>query len=71
MNINIILATQNQNKVKEINKMLDKTPFKLTSLKDLGFEEDIAEYGDTLEKNALIKARIIHDKYLQTLHVVL
>lgn len=52
----IILATNNQGKLNELRTMIDM-PVK--SLNDIGFHEDIDEFGKTLEQNALIKAQEI------------
>lgn len=51
-----ILATNNDNKVKEIKDIID---IDVVTLKDLGIEDDIEEYGKTFEINALIKAQAI------------
>lgn len=52
----IIFATNNLNKIREINNILGKS-IKLLSLKDINLEEDIPENEATLEGNALHKAR--------------
>jgi len=55
----IIFATNNENKLKEIKHILGDS-FTLLSLKDLNIEEDIPENEPTLEGNAIYKARYIH-----------
>jgi XTP/dITP diphosphohydrolase len=55
----IVFATNNEHKLKEIRNLLGKS-FKLLSLKDLNFNEDIPENFPTLEENALFKARFIN-----------
>ena len=59
--ITIILATGNRDKVKELRSLLENISplFKVTTLKDLGIEVDIEETDQTLEGNALLKARAI------------
>ncbi len=58
----LIIATNNEHKVKEIKAALaDK--FQVLSLKEVGITEEIPEEQDTLEGNALQKARYIHEKY--------
>jgi len=58
----IVFATNNQHKLKEIQKLIgDK--HEIVSLKDIGFEGDIPETHDTLEGNASEKAHYIYDKY--------
>jgi XTP/dITP diphosphohydrolase len=52
----IIFASNNLNKVREINNVLG-TSFTLLSLKDINMNEDIPENEMTLEGNALHKAR--------------
>ncbi len=52
----LIFATQNRNKAVEINALLEGK-FDVRSLIDLGYTNDIPETGNTLEENALIKAR--------------
>jgi len=57
--MNIIFATNNENKTLEIRNILG-TSFKLFSLNDLNITENIPENEPTLEGNALQKARYIH-----------
>lgn len=58
----LIFATSNAHKLEEVQAVIPPQ-FSLLSLKDLDFNYDIPETGDTLEDNALIKARFIHQKY--------
>lgn len=58
----IIFATNNQNKLKEIQHALGDS-FELLSLKDVGFTGEIPETGETLEHNALQKARYIAERF--------
>ncbi|MCK4629919.1 MAG: RdgB/HAM1 family non-canonical purine NTP pyrophosphatase [Bacteroidales bacterium] len=55
----LIFATNNPDKLREIQDLLGDN-FKLYSLKDLDFSEDIPETGDTLEINASRKANFIY-----------
>ncbi|MCX6180129.1 MAG: RdgB/HAM1 family non-canonical purine NTP pyrophosphatase [Chlorobiales bacterium] len=59
--ITIILATSNQDKVKELRPLLENIShlFKVTTLKELGIEVEIEETEQTLEGNALLKAKAI------------
>ncbi|MFP4025011.1 MAG: non-canonical purine NTP diphosphatase [Thiohalospira sp.] len=57
----IIFATNNQHKLKEIQQMLGDR-FKLLSLSDVNIYEDIPEDFFTLEENALQKARTVYQK---------
>ncbi len=59
--LNIIAATFNDGKLKEIKQILNS--INIISLKDLGFNKPLIENGKTFYENALIKAEIIHDYY--------
>ena len=61
-NINLIFATSNQNKVLEIQKILPKK-FEIKSLKDLNYFEDVPENENTIEGNAIFKAKYIYEKF--------
>ena len=61
-NINLIFATSNQNKVLEIQKILPKK-FNIKSLKDLNYFEDVPENKNTIEGNAIFKAKYIYEKF--------
>ena len=56
----IIFASNNINKIREINSVLGDT-FTLLSLQDINMTEDIPENEMTLEGNALHKARHIFE----------
>ncbi len=58
----IVFATNNQNKLMEVRKILGNK-FQVLSLEDIGCHEDIPEKGQTLEDNALIKAQYVYNKY--------
>ena len=57
----IVFATNNENKVKEISSILPKD-WKIVSLKTIGLLEEIPESQNTLEGNALQKARFVKEK---------
>jgi len=57
--MDIVFATNNENKTREIRNILGKS-FNLLSLNDLNINEDIPENEPTLEGNALHKARYVH-----------
>jgi len=60
--IELVFATNNQHKLSEVQQMVgDK--FKIISLVEIGCHEDVPETGETLESNALQKARFIAEKY--------
>ena len=58
----IVFATNNQHKLQEIRQILGDR-VEVLSLKDIGCDVDIPETGQTLEENALQKARYIYDNY--------
>lgn len=58
----LVFATNNQNKLKEIREIL-WGKFEVLGLKDIGFFDDIEESGTTLNENASIKSRTIHNKF--------
>ena len=57
----IAIATNNANKLREIRAILGGFFEEAYLLSDLGIDIDIAETGETLTENALIKARTIRD----------
>ena len=57
----LIFATHNQNKVHEVNAVCSK--FKIISLAELNYNEDIAETEDTFAGNALLKAKHVFEVY--------
>lgn len=58
----MVFATNNEHKLREIRQILgDKTA--IQSLSEIGCTEDIPEDSDTLEGNALQKARYVAEKY--------
>ena len=58
----IVFATNNQNKLMEVRKILGNK-FEVLSLSDIGCHDDIPEKGQTLEDNALLKAQYVYNKY--------
>ena len=57
MDKEIVVASNNQGKLKEIQDIL--SDYKVISMKDLGIEMEIEENGETFEENAFIKAKTI------------
>lgn len=57
----LIFATHNNNKVKEVTKMLPSY-LSMKSLTDINFFDEIEETGTTFEENAQLKAKTIFDK---------
>lgn len=58
--LEVVIASSNEHKIKEIQSILEKINIKLLSLKEVGLEGiEIIEDGDSFEANALIKSREI------------
>ena len=57
----LIIATGNEDKVREIDEILEGTGFEAISMKQAGFNPDIVEDGTTFEENALKKAMAVHE----------
>ena len=58
----IILATHNRGKMKEMSSILAHLPVKLLTLDDFPQIGEIPETGETLKENAFIKAETVHQK---------
>lgn len=57
----LVIASNNQGKIREFKKLLEPYGFEAISMKDAGFEEEIIEDGDTFEENAHIKAKAVYE----------
>lgn len=60
--MNLVFASNNKNKIKEIQSILPET-IKILSLEEIGCHEDIPETADTIEGNAILKADYVTQKY--------
>ena len=58
----LVFATNNKHKLDEV-KNITLGQFKIVSLEEIGCRDDIPETSDTLEGNALQKARYIKENY--------
>lgn len=58
----IVLATHNRGKMKEMSSILAHLPVKLLTLDDFPQIGEIPETGETLKENAFIKAETVHQK---------
>jgi len=58
----IVFATNNANKIKEIQSMLPES-IQIISLESIGCHEEIPETADTIEENAMMKANFVTEKY--------
>lgn len=60
--IKIVFATNNKNKIKEVQKLLP-TNIKLIGLEDIGCKDDIPETQHTIKENSIQKVNYINSKY--------
>ena len=58
----LVFATNNKNKVAEVEVKLHGA-FNIKTLAELGCHDDIPETADSLEGNALQKARFVYERY--------
>ena len=58
----LIIATSNSGKIREIQDILVDIPLKIKSLSDIGLDIDVDENGKTFEENAILKAKTIGEK---------
>ena len=58
----LVFATNNQHKLSEVRQILGER-FEVVGLKDIGCTEDIPETAETLEGNALQKARYVNEHF--------
>lgn len=58
----ILVATHNLGKIKEISSILSNLPVQILSLDDIGETSDIEENGKTFEENAIKKAKYFAEK---------
>lgn len=59
--MDIILATNNKNKVLELKRMLEPLGYTLYSQKEKGITLEVEENGTTFDANAYLKAKAIYD----------
>lgn len=60
--IEIVFASNNKNKIAEIQQLLPST-ISILSLEDIGCFEDIPETSNTIEGNAILKANYVTEKF--------
>lgn len=58
----LVFASNNKNKIKEIQQLLPDT-IEILSLESIGCNEEIPETADTIEGNAKLKANYVTEKY--------
>lgn len=52
----LVVATQNQGKIKEIKMLLKDMPIEVKAMGEMGIDVDVEETGTTFEENAILKA---------------
>jgi len=60
--MNLIFATNNIHKAKEIQQLIGVS-FTIKTLHEIGCDDDIVENGKTLKENASIKSNFVFEKY--------
>lgn len=58
----LVFASNNKNKIKEIQQILPQS-ITILSLEDIGCHEEIPETSNTIEGNAILKANYVTQKY--------
>ncbi len=58
----LLLATNNQGKVREYKSLLQNIPYELITFAEQGITTEVSEVGEGLEENARLKATVIADK---------
>lgn len=58
----LVFATNNKNKILEVQQLLPES-IEIISLESIGCFEEIPETADTIEKNAILKANYVTEKY--------
>lgn len=58
----LVFASNNKNKIKEIQSILNGS-IQLLSLEEIGCHEEIPETADTIEGNAILKANHVTEKF--------
>jgi len=58
----LVFATNNKHKIEEVQHLL-QNDFNLLRLQDINCNEELPETGNTIEENALQKAKYVHQKF--------
>lgn len=58
----LVFASNNKNKIKEIQQLLPDS-IEILSLESIGCHEEIPETAETIEENAILKANYVTEKY--------
>ena len=66
----LVFASNNKNKIKEIQQLLPNS-IEILSLKSIGCNEEIPETANTIEGNAILKANYVTSNYGYVLPMIL
>lgn len=58
----VVLATNNNNKLKEYKTILNTLGMEVISQSEAGFNKDVEETGTTFEENAILKAISLYNE---------
>src|SRR3990167_4668282 len=58
----LLIATSNKGKIREIKEILAGIPYDIKTLADIDIKEDIPETGKSFEENAILKAKYAGEK---------
>ena len=57
----LIIASNNQGKIKEVKKILEPLGYEVLSQREVGIELEVEETGITYEENAILKAEALYN----------
>ena len=61
----LVIASNNEGKIKEIKRILKELPLEVLSLRDMGIDIDVEEDGLTFEENAKKKSAEIYKELIR------
>ena len=59
----IVIASNNEHKIKEIKEILKEFPFEVIGMQEAGVDLEVEETGETFMENAFLKAKAIYDSF--------
>lgn len=57
----VVIATQNQHKLKEFKRILEPLGYQVLSQADAGVKIEVEETGSTFEENSMLKAQAVYE----------
>ena len=58
--LQLVLASANEGKIAEFRRIAKAYPVEIIMARDIGFDQEIEETGNSFVENALLKARMVH-----------